>query len=414
MGRFQIPEDSRRKAVYRKSLETFDVIYNYGSPSQYSVTNSKMLTLSSAILRRSAIVKSDTFHPTTYGGIGVIVNSPMGSYKGSRNGGYTPYEPVNNANISVIDEFGYTEYAGNVNMAPRIYWSDNDMNNVKTRAMSKFGADEFHTGIFLAEAVETSTYIADKAATLFKMVNAVRKGNVSALRKAFRTLKGKKITARNTSGQLAERWLEYKYAVMPIFNDTAALINMFNNGIDHSRRDELRPWELVTSAFLKKDEHNDVVNNGYYKFKVWHKLSYYCKLWATIDDAELFAKSKIGINSIAEPLWELIPFSFVWDWMMPIGTFLQALTATSGLKFSRGFTRFRVETHGIVESIATGGLNDRDGGKHFTADITAMARIALPSFPTVMPYVKNPFSTDHAITALSLFRVLFINNKPSK
>lgn len=409
MGSFQIGIN-RRKMAKKTAFEVFDVVYNYGTPAAYTRKFTKSLNLTTVILKRSPVVKSDGFHPTSYGATNVIINAPMGFYSGSRNGGYTPSEPFNYENPTVLDLLGYSTGVANPNTASKVVWSDNDMNNVTTRSLAKFGADEFHTGIFLAESVETANYFADKAKSLFKMVSAVKRGNIAALRKAFGNLKGKKITARNTSKVLAERWLEYKYAVMPVFNDTIALANMFHNGIDHNRRDELRPWELITSAVLRKDDYKAGTGSGY-QYKAWHKLSYYCKLWAVVDDAELYAKSKFGISSLAEPLWELIPFSFVWDWMMPIGTFLQALTATSGLKFSRGFTRFRADSKGIVETRLNTGTAKRNGGKHFTFNTLAFSRRALSGFPTALPYVKSPFSTDHTITALALFRVLFINDK---
>lgn len=63
-----------------------------------------------------------------------------------------------------------------------------------------------------------------------------------------------------------------------------------------------------------------------------------CHLWAQIDPdyAGTRAVNQLGLLNPASLAWELVPFSFVIDWALPIGPVLQALTAPAGLRFVNG------------------------------------------------------------------------------
>nr|UUW21333.1 MAG: maturation protein [Sanya fiers-like virus 27] len=47
------------------------------------------------------------------------------------------------------------------------------------------------------------------------------------------------------------------------------------------------------------------------------------KLYAMVSGSLTDALNQIGLTNPAQIAWELVPYSFVWDWAMPIGSFLQ-------------------------------------------------------------------------------------------
>lgn len=54
----------------------------------------------------------------------------------------------------------------------------------------------------------------------------------------------------------------------------------------------------------------------------------------TVTGAAIQAASQYGLNNPSLIAWELVPYSFVVDWFLPVGDYLERLGAFSGLKFS--------------------------------------------------------------------------------
>lgn len=57
----------------------------------------------------------------------------------------------------------------------------------------------------------------------------------------------------------------------------------------------------------------------------------------SISNAESLAAKALGINSPAASLWEAVPLSWLIDYAVNVGEFLDALGATEGLSFVHGF-----------------------------------------------------------------------------
>jgi hypothetical protein len=87
-------------------------------------------------------------------------------------------------------------------------------------------------------------------------------------------------------------------------------------------------------------------------------------------------------------MWEILPFSFVADWFLPIGPYLESLTAFHGLDFVSGsktlFTRMKmdqaIENYGplIVEPTTIGHHTAK-----FRYERIFLNRSTLSGFPTM-------------------------------
>jgi hypothetical protein len=118
---------------------------------------------------------------------------------------------------------------------------------------------------------------------------------------------------------------------------------------------------------------------------------------------------------LANPLslaWEILPYSFVVDWMLPIGPWLSNLDYTNGLSFDHGWINYKandevkgelVNYSSVVDGWTRNWTNGNSSG-------TAMVfhRDALGDFPSPpLPRLKNPFSPIHVSEALSLLAGAF-------
>ena len=126
--------------------------------------------------------------------------------------------------------------------------------------------------------------------------------------------------------------------------------------------------------------------------------------------------SQIGLTNPALLAWDVLPFSFVVDWFLPLGGYLSSLDSMLGIQFKHTVvaTKYEAEIrnefygnglYNVHRSRVEGYASSRSLQKDFRRSISYVApRPIFPSF-------KNPISTSHAMTSLSLMIALFSNKK---
>lgn len=110
--------------------------------------------------------------------------------------------------------------------------------------------------------------------------------------------------------------------------------------------------------------------------------------------------------------WELMPWSFVVDWMLPVGSWLESLQFDAGLVFKRGWFSYRFEDRWTAEMEkylnSSGGWNIRYVGGQGKAECFLFRRELIEGgLAPPPPSFKNPLSLTHMANALSLFAVTF-------
>jgi hypothetical protein len=107
--------------------------------------------------------------------------------------------------------------------------------------------------------------------------------------------------------------------------------------------------------------------------------------------------------------WELVPYSFVVDWFLPIGSWINSLDATIGFEF-RGISQTYFE---MIEGLANG-VTHHETGKSFINDWVAykrqliVDRVVLSTLPQAgFPSFRNPLSLGHMANGLSLLAQAF-------
>jgi hypothetical protein len=121
---------------------------------------------------------------------------------------------------------------------------------------------------------------------------------------------------------------------------------------------------------------------------------------------------QIGFDNPISLAWEILPYSFVLDWFLPIGDFLDGLNRWKGLSFVSGwevqFTRKTTLADIYYYFEDSTRVQCRYG--NWSSDAVLLDRSALNDFPQVQwPSWKNPVSVTHAANALALMRVAFGN-----
>jgi hypothetical protein len=265
-----------------------------------------------------------------------------------------------------------------------------------------------------AQFGQTTRLIAKTCNRIVGSIRALRKGNFD---KAIWYLTEGKPQTRHIPRKplrhyktLADNWLEMQYGWKPLLNDVHEAMNAsakvmqkdtsYRMARGAASRDVLirdKPRQNANEASIVA---NREANTHYYcRFVFRYKVDSHLKAYA----------AQLGFTNPVNLAWEILPFSFVVDWFLPIGPYLETLSAFDGLAFYDGtkteFMRqditLAVDLKDVVMSsqpwrkMSESGVYTRDSIRH--------VRTKLTSFPSMrQPSLKNGLTVTHASNALAL------------
>jgi len=213
-------------------------------------------------------------------------------------------------------------------------WTSNDDIQVINRLRTRLLGSSFHAGNFLVEGKEACNTIADIAERVTNSALFARRGNWKA---AFRTLANarppQKTTGFSSAGSApspgnggasarnaisvkqtaANNWLEWVYGVSPLLSDVKAAAEALAAYTQ-------RPAKATSSVTLTR-----VVpvrsSSPVYK---WTNSRAFEGTRIVAKQTETDLPQLVGLTDFASAAWERMPWSFVADWFLPIGSYLEA------------------------------------------------------------------------------------------
>lgn len=252
--------------------------------------------------------------------------------------------------------------------------------NVK--ALNRLRSGKVQNGADLAEAKSTVTMIAKDAERILLAYRALKRGN---FRFAAEVL-GLNLR-RGRHGTIADLWLELQYGWKPLMQ------SIYDNS-QHLGRPRPRPTDVVRASGTATRNYKSqrVTPEGF--SETWECIGSSRVVYNTkVVSPALVQGDTFGLLNPLEIGWELVPFSFVVDWFIPVGDMLQSISASAGLDLTNGFRSTR------YTAVFT---SSRNGGQiqvgHFSFERKAFPLFQLPGL-----YAKsNPFSSQHLTNALAL------------
>jgi hypothetical protein len=334
----------------------------------------------------------------------------------------------------------------------RISWPTTEADDPSQKSISKLieqcKQGVAQSGVALAEANKTAAHLAHTASRIYNSLKALKKGRLGEFTSALGiTVTQKKISKfqkkltstlggkfnGNTwippkvplpqryehetrfSTFMSKTWLEYTYGWKPLLRDVfehaealAKIMVETQNCVRIARGRATTEKQSRFSQFINQIRYDHVVSSRMY---CEHIVEY------SIPNSVADPTTVFGLNNPLAVAWELVPFSFVADWFLPIGSALENLTAYQGLSFRRGVKSIRhVYLH---QGTVNAGNAYSSGGVTYTvlsSDVKAeflnvgIARTVLTSFPTFgWPQFKDPRSFSHAASGIALLQSLFLS-----
>lgn len=214
--------------------------------------------------------------------------------------------------------------------------------------------------------------------------------------------------ANGVSREHATQWLALQYGWKPLLSDIYGIAEeLANRHMDRPRTEKIKASasESITNI--------EVIEGPGNTRTITSTISVSIRGGFEITAGPEQKLVKLGITNPALLAWELLPYSFIVDWFLPIGNYISTWDATWFQSAKNGYlsTKVTKTEHTVVAFHGTtptgyGGNWIWTGTAGSKLVRTEFTRTVISTFPKpIFPSFKNPISTDHLWNALALFRV---------
>lgn len=280
-------------------------------------------------------------------------------------------------------------------------WTSNDDLRVLAKLVTKIRGSDFNLAVTAAESPEFVRMVANDARQLAKAVSHARRGRladaVEVLFDAYnshRHYSNASFFHKKNPGavpfrrpsiskkqfltkDLPTRWLELQYGWLPTINDVYNAAQAYASLTAGSRRQVVVVSRRVNSFYEGSLSPSLIHCPGHSTFSR--------KIFAVVQE-DLSLKRTLGLVNPLSLAWELLPYSFVADWFIPISTYLDVLNVIPNVNANyyyvdtdRRQTVYGAPLETSVKAAYTGLHGSREYIKYSRYPVQAPS-VPLPSF----------------------------------
>lgn len=252
----------------------------------------------------------------------------------------------------------------------------------------------------LAEREQTASLVKDIAVRISKAVLALKRGNLP--------LAASYVLPKN-SKQLANDWLILQYGIRPLISDLKGAASALTESQSFQFDVIVKRKESIPRHLLALDSNS---SNFPHKTSVYAEGYVEVVYKARLQVESAFGQwaSQTGLSNLSSLAWELTPYSFVADWLVPIGDYLNNQDAFSGLKvvhlhktvFQKEYVTYERVCGGRSQGYLYPSLTCG-----FVKETVSCVRSILSGVPKLpYPSFRDPVSAGHIANAIALLRQL--------
>lgn len=259
-----------------------------------------------------------------------------------------------------------------------------------------------------AERNRTAKQVGDTAFQLVKALRLAKRGQMREAAKALGVINPKN---KHRGSAATSRWLELQYGWQPLLADVYGSCRAL------AERDST-DW-IVTGkgSVIDRIDVDKMTGTSmaYGRGRAKGFRGAYGRIDAFPGNDLLTSFTGLGITNPAELAWELLPFSFVVDWFVPVGSFLSSLDALLGYDlcfWSYSEMKKCNWSHTLqgYSFMSGGGVyeNVYDLSGSASKQSIRLRRVTSTSVPLPeYPYIKDPRSLTHMANGMSLLAQVF-------
>jgi hypothetical protein len=242
-------------------------------------------------------------------------------------------------------------------------------------ALRKLKDQKVNFSVAFAERAQTAGMIAksiDRFANLIQALRARDKKTWRRLMNVRRNRDGSLNFRKGADRDIYGLWLEIQFGWKPAASDAYGAIAALHA---KDMEDTARYRITVKQGVQERDESEmgwnitlpDTILVAQVKGKYKTVHSGFCRLDYYVTNPTEQTLAELGITNPLEVNWELIPFSFLVDYFIPIGNYLSLLDAANGLTFKGGsfssVTRMNFEKWTVPGGIGHNTVSYKDTSK---------------------------------------------------
>lgn len=298
----------------------------------------------------------------------------------SQRGGAPIVGPISEASIASVKTY--------------VGWTSNDDLRLLNKLAEAVRGHSFDLGINMAEMHKTYGTVLTNLRSIGAALYDLKHGQiVSALRTlgAGQVKTHRQLKAKDLSG----RWLETQYAFLPLIDQSyqaAKAMEAISRGRSLKFSARSRTYRVTRNESSSPAGYNYPTNWTYSK-----------KILANLYE-ELSLGRSLGLTNPAAIAWEVVPYSFVVDWFLPVGSYLAAWGVIPALT-GRFLTIERAGAKGGVVGPGTSGTGATYVAQHKRETFFRMLRTPSSSLSVPRPtFNKLPkaLSYKHLTNAVAL------------
>lgn len=226
-------------------------------------------------------------------------------------------------------------------------WDANEDIRLYDKLRERLVGSDFDMSVFLGESHQTLRMIADSAIRIRKGIYHLRRGDINGtLRSLFEGTSRSPLPStrgallrKSDAKYAAQNWLELQYGWLPLLSDVKSGAEMMAHQFSVPAEKRFRVSRTVLGegrTFSDQGMHFDCLVPPAFP---WMQPSPGCPyyLWTNTEyrvqrtkRVTLYVKERpttlqaLGLTDPTKVAWELLPWSFVVDWFIPIGQWLNA------------------------------------------------------------------------------------------
>lgn len=227
--------------------------------------------------------------------------------------------------------------------------ADNAAKAANVKALNKLGGDKQQALVDLMESRQTFNMLRDSALKLYDALRLLKgRKPINALNRLG--LDGRSLLSGKT---LADGWLEYKYGWKPLVDSVY--------GYQEALKDDWAVNRVLNARGTQRFDYSKTVSDGEGGSHEYFGYGGYTTHYrATVKRPALGELNAIGALNPVSVAWEIIPYSFVVDWFVPVGDVLEAYSAVAGLENITGYTS---HWHHTTHRYKTSNNSQRNGDR---------------------------------------------------
>lgn len=320
-------------------MHNAQVLYPYNGDESYSARDSVHIMRNKLASQTGDKVKSLPFHNST------------AVLRGSRTYEQYRHKVVNgqNSNVLYIKEIDQP-------FTPKAYYSNAFCKNTldlplneprfyhgnyalaDKRALKRLKQQKINTSVLVAEAAETVAYFSNYALRLARATRSIRTGKYSSVLSDLGISKRRwRAGSTKTAGQ---RFLEWKFAILPLIHDVQDIQQLMKDKLKDLQLDRItvrgRHTYKFNSSSTPPAQWGEIYTGPISYKQTQVSQTVRTKLYGKLDDLDLLYEKAVGLDDIYPALWELVPFSWLVDYVVDIGTVLETYSASRGVTFIDG------------------------------------------------------------------------------